>query len=417
MELAARLPASRLAPDHALGPLPRAVVTTACLALVAGTALLDYRTGPFLSFAAVYLLPVAVCAWWAGFAPGTLVAVASAFAWCAGDLAESPDSPSASLVWNGVTRFGILTLVASLAVRLHAGVLRERRLARTDALTGAANGRHFYEAVADAADWARMTAEPLTLAYLDLDDFKQVNDRLGHAAGDTVLTFVAQTIRGDVGNAGLLARLGGDEFALLLPRTGAEPAAALLNRLHQRVTTGMKEKGWPVGLSVGAVTFPRPGEDVDRMVQRADALMYAAKRYGKGRVEHAIAGDAHEREAAERRATVLSVWTARVRAEGDTGDGGEFATVRDITADGLGLFVGRHYPPGAVLVIEPLSNAARTLLGRVTGADAERGGWVHRCALAARLDDDDLNRWRAAGQSAAQVGLLRPPSNAAMSVR
>jgi hypothetical protein len=170
----------------------------------------------------------------------------------------------------------------------------------------------------------------------------------------------------------------------------------------------MKEKEWPVGLSIGAVTFPRPGEDVDRMVQRADALMYGAKRNGKGRVEHAVAGDVTEREAAHRRATVLSVWTARVRAEGETGGGGEFATVRDITADGLGLFVGRRYSPGAVLVIEPLSTTARTLLGRVTGADEERGGWVHRCTLAARLDDDDLRRWRAAGQASAQVGLLRP---------
>jgi diguanylate cyclase (GGDEF)-like protein len=408
MNQAARIPASRLTPDHALGPLRRAAVTVACLGLVAGTALLDYRAGPYLSFAAVYLLPVAVCAWWAGFSPGALVAIASAFAWCAVDLAAHPEAPPAAAAWNGVTRFGILALVASLAARLHAGVLRERRLARTDVLTGAANGRHFYEAVAAAADHARLTRRPLTLAYLDLDDFKQVNDRLGHAAGDAVLTYVAQTIRADIGTSGLLARLGGDEFALLLPATGAEAAAALLNRLHNRVTSGMAEKGWPVGLSVGAVTFPRPGEDVDRMVQRADALMYGAKRNGKGRVEHAVAGDVAEREAAERRATVLSVWTARVRAEGDAGDGGEFATVRDITADGLGLFIARRFPPGAVLVIEPLAASARTLLGRVTGADEERGGWVHRCTLAARLDDDDLHRWRAAGQSAAQVGLLRP---------
>ncbi|MBO0698280.1 MAG: GGDEF domain-containing protein, partial [Zavarzinella sp.] len=237
-----------------------------------------------------------------------LVAIASTVAWCAVDLADQPAAPPAAAVWNGVTRFGILVLVASLAARLHAGILRERRLARTDALTGAANGRHFYEAVAATADQARLTREPLTLAYLDLDDFKQVNDRLGHAAGDSVLTYVAETIRSEVGTAGLLARLGGDEFALLLP-AGAAAAGALLNRLHKRVTAGMKEKGWPVGLSVGAVTFPRPGEDVDRMVQRADALMYGAKRNGKGRVEHAVAGEVAEREAAERRATVLSVWT------------------------------------------------------------------------------------------------------------
>src|SRR5205823_5425701 len=126
--------------------------------------------------------------------------------------------------WNGVTRFATLALASSLVARLHSGILRERLLARTDPLTGAANARTFYEAVAVEAGRACRAARPLTLAYLDLDNFKQLNDRLGHAAGDAALVHVVQATRLNLRPADLLARLGGDEFALLLPETPADHA-------------------------------------------------------------------------------------------------------------------------------------------------------------------------------------------------
>src|SRR5260370_6990473 len=86
--------------------------------------------------------------------------------------------------WSGVVRLGTLVLVTSLVSRLRVGIVRERLLARTDALTGAANGRTFYETAAVEADRARRSGRPLTLAYLDLDNFKQFNDRLGHPPPD-----------------------------------------------------------------------------------------------------------------------------------------------------------------------------------------------------------------------------------------
>src|SRR5207253_5185332 len=111
----------------------------------------DYGTGPYLSFGIFYLIPVAACAWYGGFPHGTLMALAAAVAWNTVDALENPLIPASIGLWNGVSRFATLALASSLVARLHSGILRERLLARTDALTGAANARTFYEAVAAEA--------------------------------------------------------------------------------------------------------------------------------------------------------------------------------------------------------------------------------------------------------------------------
>ena len=153
----------------------------------------------------------------------------------------------------------------------------------------------------------------------------------------------------------LLARLGGDEFALLLPETGAEGATDVLTRLQERLTREMVRKGWPVTLSIGAVTFLQPPADVDLMIRRVDALMYAAKRNGRGRIEHAVMADAvnHDEEPTEgmeRRATarVLCDRQAKIRYKCQTDDPIEFAAVRDISATGICLHLEQQYPVGAL---------------------------------------------------------------------
>ena len=367
------------------------------LGVVALIALLDWWTGPHLSFGVFYLLPVAACAWWGGFPPGILLATVATVLWCAVETSESPDTPPIATVWNGIARFGTLILVASLAARVHAGIIQEQFLARTDPLTRAANGRHFYEAVADAAVRARREGEPLTLAYLDLDNFKQVNDRQGHAAGDAVLSGVADAIRAALNRTGLLARLGGDEFAILIAAVGADEAGLILARVHRCVTAEAAARNWGVGLSVGAITFETPDTDVDRMVQQADAQMYAAKHAGKGRIEHTViksganfpvASDGGRRAAVR----VLSGRTARVRPSGaDTG--GEYATVRIMAPGEVGICLDRQFPIETLLVVEPLSAGARTLLARVVRSTPEGGGWAHHCALSERLGGDALVGW------------------------
>ncbi len=373
------------------------LLVVAGLLVVVSIALLDYNTGPHLSHSILYLIPVAGCAWWGGFAHGILLALSGSMAWHLVDVFEHPLISPAAGLWNGFVRFGTLALVSNLVSRLHASVLRERWLARTDPLTGAANARTFYEAAVAEAERAGRTSRPLTLAYLDLDNFKQLNDQLGHAAGDETLVEVVRLIHLNLRGLDLLARLGGDEFALLLPETGAEGATTLLARLQEVLTEEMVRKNLPVTFSVGAITFLRPVWDVDLMVRKIDALMYAAKRKGKGRIEHAVVEEGQllppeDRRGPERRVTarILCDRSARIRSEGQEE---EVATLRDISTEGVGLYLEKRLPLDAILVVEPLCPDARTLLARVVRVVSHGGRWMHGCILSTRLSSEELAGW------------------------
>ncbi len=159
----------------------------------------------------------------------------------------------------------------------------------------------------------------------------------------------------------------------------------------------MPQKGWPVTLSIGAVTFSEPPADVDLMIQRADARMYAAKRKGKGRIEHEVADDlagSDEGRCVERRATAVVLGrAARVRPEGQEGSSEEFATVRDLSAGEVRLHLERQYSGGTLLLVDPLSPGPKTLLARVVHAAQEAGGWEHGCELATHLSEGELRGW------------------------
>lgn len=369
--------------------------------LVAVIAVLDKWTGPYLDFGIFYLLPVMICAWWYNFPAALLLALAGTIAWHSIEVSEQPFLPLTCTLWNGITRFGTLTLIASLVSRLRTGISRERRLARTDALTGAANGRTFYEQTEIETKRACRTLRPLTLVYIDLDNFKQLNDRLGHVAGDQALVQVASIIHANLRQTDLLARLGGDEFALLLPETHGEGAVALLTRLQDVLSREMSQKNWPVSLSMGAITFLVPSHGVDRMIQQVDALMYVAKKKGKGRIEHLIlegnatTPTAVEQPSHDRRATARLLCNSSVRIRCETGDdySERFAIVRDISAGGLGLQLEEQLPLDTVVIVEPLSAGPKTLLGRVVRSEPQSGRWFHGCVLSVRLRPEEVAAW------------------------
>ncbi len=276
-----------------LGRQSKGLHVSVGLALVVLMGVLDYLTGPYLVFSIFYLLPVCLAAFFVGRRGGVLVSLAGAIASLLADLASAafvvhPLVP----YWNAVARLGVFLAFTYVLAELRSVLDREKELARTDALTGAANARCFIEVLNSEIKRSRRSHAPLTLAYLDIDDFKAVNDRSGHAAGDALLRQVAETIRRRLRATDVVARLGGDEFAILLPNTGQRQAETALEKVRQGLAEVGAGNGWQITFSIGAVTWAGADQTADELVRIADDLMYAAKRGGKGRMTSQALGEA-----------------------------------------------------------------------------------------------------------------------------
>jgi diguanylate cyclase (GGDEF)-like protein len=190
--------------------------------------------------------------------------------------------------WAVVPHVLSLGLSILLLARLRAALEREAALARTDPLTGAANVRTFHEAAALEIERSRRTDRPFTIAYVDLDDFKRVNDRSGHLVGDQVLRTVVRALRENVRATDTVARLGGDEFAVLLPETDTPAADAVVEKIRRVFADEMRRGDWPVTFSIGVATYRTPPADTDEMIRKADEFMYLVKRGGKNDVHHEV---------------------------------------------------------------------------------------------------------------------------------
>ncbi|MGB7970710.1 MAG: GGDEF domain-containing protein [Candidatus Deferrimicrobiaceae bacterium] len=270
-------------------PRPARLLVGTIVVFIIGLA--DYATGEEISISIFYLLPVAITTWFMGRNTGIYFAAISAVAWLTADLFGGHRySHPAIPYWNMLVRFGFFLIILIVLSRLKDAYEHVKTLSSIDPLTGVLNGRAFQERANAELARARRYSHPFTVAYIDLDNFKAVNDRFGHSTGNTVLCTVADTASGNLRTTDIVARLGGDEFAILFPETGEESARAVLSKLRDTVSGSMQTNGWPITLSIGAVTFRKPPESVDRMLKTADALMYEAKRDGKSRIRHEIHG-------------------------------------------------------------------------------------------------------------------------------
>lgn len=197
--------------------------------------------------------------------------------------------------------------LATLAITIfshtyeHTRAITERRLIElisTDYLTGLANRSKLAEVFQREHNHARRNGAPLALVYLDIDHFKQINDRFGHEAGDQALNHFATVLSQRLRATDLLCRLGGEEFAALLPNTTAEQATMIAEKLRERLaSTPVELKGTPMQmtLSAGVANLGRDGDRLDQLMNAADRRTYAAKRAGRNQVvsdEAAVANGA-----------------------------------------------------------------------------------------------------------------------------
>jgi diguanylate cyclase (GGDEF)-like protein len=275
-----------------LGSLRPAVIYTIAAVLLALIALASHAIPVDVRFSFLYLAPVALAAWFVGSRAGALFSLLGAGAWLVESLSENRFGKPERLVTftSAVLLLAFFLLVSSLLSALRAALGREQASARIDALTQIFNRRAFSELAGAEIERVARYGGLFTVAYLDLDDFKLVNDRYGHETGDRLLVQTAQAIRKSLRVNDIVARLGGDEFVVLLPQTEPRDADAVLGKLGVQLGAVMQQGPWPVTVSIGAATFEKPPESVEQMVKVVDELMYSAKARGKGQLEKRVIG-------------------------------------------------------------------------------------------------------------------------------
>lgn len=258
-------------------------------AVVAVIGWIDIATGPDIGMSLLYLIPVAVSAWFGGVSAAVIVGCAAGATWLAADLGwRESDAAIAISLWNAFTRFVIyvsegvfIALLRRDRDKLQRMAARESLLARTDSGTGLPNARAFLERAGRELKRGR----PLCVLYVDLDNFKSFNDRLGHAAGDDILDEVARVLRESIGEHDLAARIGGDEFAILLTCQDLDEAHSRGTAIAEQIrTVGQAFPEIRFGATVGVACFRQPPADPEELLRAADEAMYQGKVRGKGQV-------------------------------------------------------------------------------------------------------------------------------------
>jgi diguanylate cyclase (GGDEF)-like protein len=263
------------------------IIWSVLLVLLLG--LIDYSTGNEYSFSLFYLLPIALVTWYANPSLGRWIAFLCAVAWLVADISVGENySRPIIYFWNTLIRLGFFLIVNYLMSELLKAQKIVQSLARIDAMTGTVNSRYFRELLEVELKRSSRYNQPFTLVYLDLDNFKQVNDKYGHMEGDRLLRFIADELKSRVRSTDIIARLGGDEFAILFPSAGQQEAKILLEKIHASLSGQLNKKYSFITISAGAVTYTAVPVSLEETIKLADELMYSIKNSTKNGIKYSL---------------------------------------------------------------------------------------------------------------------------------
>ncbi len=247
--------------------------------------ILDYLTGTEFTFSLFYIAPIIVVTWVTNLKVGLFMSLLSALTIMGAEIAAG-QTYTHSIVYflNPLVRTIFYLILTYLLVQLKDAQRKEHLAARTDFVTGIANGRYFHEMLNMEVERIRRYPHPITVIYMDMDNFKEVNDLFGHTIGDDVLRYVSSELNVQLRKTDIIARLGGDEFAILLPSTRLEQAEEVIVRVRGHLEKEMTQRKWPITFSIGAVVCLAPPHSAEEVIDMADQAMYQVKNDTKNSV-------------------------------------------------------------------------------------------------------------------------------------
>ncbi len=248
-----------------------------------------------LSILGIYLVPIVIVAWCFPDPSAWLIEGVCGLCICGIEEVNAPIYSSAPLLVVAILFRAVF--FAAVAIAAH-DVKRAHRVlelrSERDPLTGLLNRRGFEKAGRVEIERARRHHRPIALAFLDIDDFKRINDQKGHAAGDRVLQLVGTTLLSGR-KFDLVARVGGDEFVILMPETTERGAQIAVDRIRRSFHAGARSLGVRTSFTTGVAAFSRAPRHVAALLAEADRLLFEGKLTRKGSVffERAVVGDSH----------------------------------------------------------------------------------------------------------------------------
>jgi diguanylate cyclase (GGDEF)-like protein len=241
--------------------------------------------GNIVFFVPFYAIPITLASWYGSRKTGILLTLFSALTLTTAKIIAVQSSMSVPLDLFDSLSFLLAYLGVAFIVTNFRDLHRiEVNAADTDDLTGISNSRSFYVELANELIRSHRYGHVFSLAYLDIDDFKHVNDSQGHLEGDRLLIEVAKCLKISLRKTDTAARLGGDEFACLFPETNQENANIAFENVSDMLKKHIKEHGWDVTFSAGLVTFETIPDDIKEALNAADELMYSVKNGKKNNI-------------------------------------------------------------------------------------------------------------------------------------
>ncbi len=245
--------------------------------------------GFVISLSAYLAIPIVLAGWYGSKRAGYIVAVFSSFLWIyVYYLDVITEGFLSDYLYADFMNLIAYFILALLITRFRGFHREEKRAADTDKLTGALNHRGFYAEFANEVIRSARYGHTFSLAYIDIDDFKLINDKLGHNIGDDVLIKTVRILQSSLRSTDSVSRIGGDEFACLLPETGYEEANLALIKLRDKLSEKIGAPGVMVNYSIGLVTFERPPDDVKQAMAAADKMMYSVKNNKKNGISSCV---------------------------------------------------------------------------------------------------------------------------------